>query len=801
MIQRRIILTHNNNLMLTFSVKPGDMDILSADAQDGAEARLNRMLMRLGQRWSIWTECQRRPSYYYPESAWPDPVSRLIDHQRRQIFTAPGNQLSSHYFMTLLYAPRSFTAGKVSAIYGSDAAAGANDVAIASGELQTFIATCEEVEGYLAERSISCEVLTGDALTSYLRSCVSTQYVDVRTPPLGDLDARWLLQDDFVPGYDPRLGDCHIRTIKIKSHGIGLFRVLNNLRFPARIVSLYQPLDTADARAEIALRQTIWHSSVESIKSHILRQLSGSKTTVRDESRDNATAELSELSAKDALVALDKGEIGFGYWVFTVTVWDRDMDALNERVNFIDRLVNDAGFTSKVAIGLDSMPVWLGTIPGHPGSDLQKLLSPTTNVARTMPLSEEWNGTPWDEKLNGPPVHRCLSYSPNHLVGGSAFDLTLHQRGSTVGHILFDAITGAGKSFGCGEIIAGFRKYPGSQIFIIDYLGSQKGITLALGGSYRDLGKARMQPLADVDQPSERAWAFGWIIGCAQQEGASITPSVKTEIGIALGILGDNERRWRTLSSFCSVVQVPELWEVLKPFCGDGPAGRILDSDEAVLGNEHIVCYEMGGLLEHNRIALNPVISAMQHEIQRRLRGRPTLLVIDECQVHVRNPMFRAGLQQWLETMRKLNCSVILVTPDITAFTESDDLIEVVKRSCQTQIFGANPGATTDTSRVAYKRIGVPYAHIDIIADLEKAREYFARTWNGSRRFEFAATPVEVAFLGRNTPRDLRAMDEVMAAGPAHEYPWRWLAREGFSDEQIAAMRAEVDQPIMMAAE
>lgn len=44
-------------------------------------------------------------------------------------------------------------------------------------------------------------------------------------------------------------------------------------------------------------------------------------------------------------------------------------------------------------------------------------------------------------------------------------------------------------------------------------------------------------------------------------------------------------------------------------------------------------------------------------------------------------------------------------------------------------------------------------------------------------------------------------MDEVMAAGPAYEYPWRWLAREGFSDEQIAVMLGEVDKPLMMAAE
>jgi type IV secretion system protein TrbE len=61
-----------------------------------------------------------------------------------------------------------------------------------------------------------------------------------------------------------------------------------------------------------------------------------------------------------------------------------------------------------------------------------------------------------------------------------------------------------------------FRRYPNSQIFAFDFGGSIRAAALAMGGDWCDLGGAlsdrhekpvALQPLARIDDPSERGWA------------------------------------------------------------------------------------------------------------------------------------------------------------------------------------------------------------------------------------------------------------------------------------------------------
>ena len=62
----------------------------------GCTGRVNAALARLGAGWASWIDAVRLPAAGYPEaerSHFPDPVSRLVDAERRAQFLREG----SHY--------------------------------------------------------------------------------------------------------------------------------------------------------------------------------------------------------------------------------------------------------------------------------------------------------------------------------------------------------------------------------------------------------------------------------------------------------------------------------------------------------------------------------------------------------------------------------------------------------------------------------------------------------------------------------------------------------------------------------
>jgi type IV secretory pathway VirB4 component len=103
--------------------------------------------------------------------------------------------------------------------------------------------------------------------------------------------------------------------------------------------------------------------------------------------------------------------------------------------------------------------------------------------------------------------------------------------------------TGAGKSVLLALMALQFRRYPNSQVFAFDFGGSIRAAALAMGGDWHDLGGAlsdgdenpvALQPLAWIEDPSERGWATEWIGAILAREKVEITPEVKDHLWSAL---------------------------------------------------------------------------------------------------------------------------------------------------------------------------------------------------------------------------------------------------------------------------
>ena len=105
LIEDGILLQQDGSLLSGWSYRGPDMMSAAPAEMDALSARLNQIL-RLGSGWMVQCDAMRSCAPGYPESgAFPDPVTRVIDDERRQQFTEEGAHFESEYFLTLTYLP------------------------------------------------------------------------------------------------------------------------------------------------------------------------------------------------------------------------------------------------------------------------------------------------------------------------------------------------------------------------------------------------------------------------------------------------------------------------------------------------------------------------------------------------------------------------------------------------------------------------------------------------------------------------------------------------------------------------
>src|SRR5580692_10666262 len=105
LIEDGILLQQDGSLLTGWTYRGPDMMSAAPAEMDALSARFNHVL-RLGSGWMIQCDAIRSRAPGYPEAgAFPDPVTRVIDDERRQQFMAEGAHFESDYFLTLTYLP------------------------------------------------------------------------------------------------------------------------------------------------------------------------------------------------------------------------------------------------------------------------------------------------------------------------------------------------------------------------------------------------------------------------------------------------------------------------------------------------------------------------------------------------------------------------------------------------------------------------------------------------------------------------------------------------------------------------
>ncbi len=96
--------------------------------------------------------------------------------------------------------------------------------------------------------------------------------------------------------------------------------------------------------------------------------------------------------------------------------------------------------------------------------------------------------------------------------------------------------------------------------------------------------------------------------------------------------------------------------------------------------------------------------------------GKPTLLILDEAWLFLKDAFFAAQNQDWLKTLRKRNVAVVFASQEL-ADIETSTIASTIIEACPTRIFLPNDRAREPRSRAFYERLGLNARQIELIAN------------------------------------------------------------------------------------
>lgn len=772
LVQRGVILNKDGSFQRTARFRGPDLDSATAAELVAITSRLNNALRRLGSGWAIFVEAQRVPANSYPDSHFPDPISSLVDAERRAQFEEEGVHFDSRYFLTLVWLPPADDAARAEAwLYEGRSRAEADW----RQALAAFIDRTDRVLSLIEDFMPEADWLDDSDTLTYLHSCISTRRQRVRVPetPM-HLDAI-LIDEEFTGGLEPRLGTAHLRTLTVMGFPSqtwpGLLDELNRLAFPYRWSTRAICMDKTDAARVLGRIRRQWFAKRKSIMAILKEVMTNEASVLLDSDAANKA-----LDADLALQELGADVVAQAYVTTTVTVWDDDPAIAQERLALVEKTIQGRDFTC-MRETVNAVEAWLGSLPGHVYANVRQPPISTLNLAHMMPFSAVWAGPEWDEHLDGPPLFLAQT------EGATPFRFSLHV--GDVGHTLVVGPTGAGKSVLLALMALQFRRYPGAQVFAFDFGGSIRAAALAMGGDWHDLGGAlasdasepvALQPLARTDDTGERAWAAEWIAGLLARESVTVTPDLKEHLWTALTSLASAPVAERTITGLSVLLQSHALKQALQAYTVGGPWGRLLDAEAEQLGRADVQAFETEGLIGSGAAAA--VLSYLFHRIEDRFDGRPTLVIVDEGWLALDDQGFAGQLREWLKTLRKKNASVIFATQSL-ADIDGSAIAPAIIESCPTRLFLPNERALEPQIAAIYRRFGLNDRQIEILSQATPKRDYYCQSRRGNRLFELGLSEVALAFTATSSKADQTAISEAVATDDDGDFAVAWLRRKG----------------------
>ena len=467
-----------------------------------------------------------------------------------------------------------------------------------------------------------------------------------------------------------------------------------------------------------------------------------------------------------------------------VVLMNEDRKKVEDAAEFMRKSINNLGFTARIET-VNTVDAFFGSLPGHGVENVRRPLVNTMNLADLLPTSTIWPGENRAPSpmfaVGSPPLMHCVT------AGNTPFRLNLHVR--DLGHGFMFGPTRAGKSTHLALIAMQWRRYPDARIFSFDKGMSMYPTCKAVGGKHftiaADDDRLAFAPLSRLDTPSSRAWAMEWIESILILNGVKVESPMRNAIADAIKSMADSGSK--TISEFTVTVQDNVIREALKQYTIDGNMGHLVDAEEDGLDLSDFMTFEIENLMNMDQKYALPVLLYLFRRIEESLDGRPTLIILDEAWLMLGHPEFRGKIREWLKSMAKKNCSVLMATQQLGDAAKSG-ILDVIIESTACRIFLPNSNALQEEAMPLYLNMGLNRRQIEIIASAIPKRDYYYVSEEGRRLYQLALGPLALAFVGATGPDEIAAVKELSATF-GDGWVDEWVRTQGLdlNDYEVAA--------------
>lgn len=756
LVAEGVVLCKDGSLLAGWHLNGIDTESLGADEVGARTVALARAMTEFKAGDAFWVDLARRPlkGYSTTEADFPAGVLQALEGERRSYFERAQDE-NYRNAITLVYQ---WQPGPGIGL---------------AGALEEFDRRCLSVEGrFSAIFNLGRMGLVRDAdglhglevgrdeLIGRLASSLTGRFRKVQVPTVPVyLDV--ILRPEWAherPGELPLV--CGRRAAFIAIDGYPaesspeMLATLEDLPLQYSWTTRFMPLSGDGIRGEIDKRARAWGQTKTSVAAQLSRSGEGIV---------NEFTETMEQEARSALADVEAGELRYGFFNTTIAIFDDlggDGKAVQRVANTVVESLGEMGFAARLET-YNAFEAFVSTLPGHRKENVRRGILSTRNFVDLIPVSTIWSGEVVNPCDKFPPKSPALIRARS--VTGEPYFFNLHS--GDVGHTLIFGPTGAGKSVLLGMLASNFLKYPGAQVFAFDKGRSMQALCLAADGAHYTLGEeghaiAPLRAMGDLGL----GWAQSWIESLVTLARQPVTPAMSREITSALQACRTLEGE--ALAAFHAMVQNEDVKGAVAPYIEGGAYAGLLNGLKDEIAFSPFTVFETEALFESSEAAGLLTIDYLFRRIESRLRGAPTLILLDEAWSYLGHDVFRARIKKWLRELRKANASVVIATQFIGDALDSE-LAGALLQSCRTRIYLPDPDARSAREAERYAQLGLTDAQIALVSTLKPKRDYYVVKPEGRRVVDFAIQPRALALLGATNIEDsARAARLAATEGP-----------------------------------
>lgn len=789
LIRPDTVLNKDGSLTACFFYQGKDVDSSTYSNRNVIATQIKDAVTRLGSGWMVQADTIRVKENFYParsDSSFPEPISEMIEEERRKMFEGEGNHYITINALSVTYIPPLKNESKfTSAFIKQDKS---NKDSFAEVHLKTFDQTLNpfvsELSTHLAIERMSSYAYTDEDgeehyisnLVQYLNYCLTGENHEMEIPKTGFYMDSLLSYHDFVPKLTPQIDDNFIGVVSINGFPSkstpNILRALDSLPMEYRINYRFIAKDAYDAKKIVTKQQKFWQQK----KRGFIDQLFKNK-----EGNVSGDASRMERDAEDVKDEIDTGLVSYGYFNASIILRDKDPDKVEEYCLHIQKCLRNLGFDGLIE-GVNATESFLGSLASEGLKNIRRPVVNSWNLTHMISLASIWAG----RKTN--PCHYYPDNSPPLMYGATSghtpFRFNTHV--GDIGHVLLVGPSGNGKSTFVGMMQAQAQRYKDAQIIVFDKGRSAQPLIEAMGGNHYNIGSDNSDldfyPLSNVNGSSKD---FLFCVELMESmmilQGATVDPADREEVIRSLNLLKDQKSK--TLTDFLNTVQSEKIKQCLSYYDHNGAFALLSGDPEEVPFHKFATCFETAELMDMGEKAIVPTILYLFHEIQKRLDGRPTFIFMAEAWTYFKHPIFKEKIIRFLKELRKANCALIMDTQSLNEIMKSGIMADM-QDNVATKIFlpnteAENKGTATEAGPYeCYKSFGLNDTQIKIIKNAIPKRDYYLTSREGNRLFSLNLGPVSLAFTGLTGRKHLDKMEELKKEH-GDQWPYEWMLFNG----------------------